>query len=382
MVPALGLIGWLTGQPPAVSALIWIVALSLLALPFKQDWLLQAHEKMHQAALAQPLRTLVFAGGILVLARPGMSIQLVGWIEFLSILAMCGFYVIAQYRWTVPFKGGWPRTAPLYYLREGLAVGLSNILWAFMLYMPMVLLAWLGSSDGLAWLGAAQRLIISLLTLSYLYFFNLFPVITRTIREEPETWARVMVSSVHVVAWTGIGAATAITLLAEWIMTLIFGPNFVTAAPVLMILAWVFPLRVLTGHGRWSLIAAGKQKHLLRAELVGACTLVVSAAVAIPLLDAPGAALALFAAILASGCVTQIATRKHVGMLSLLRPVLHPIAAAAAAIILAPLVTDDPLLRGLLGGGIFFAVGASQLRAFFRNLHRVSYAKETPTYTN
>ena len=139
---------------------------------------------------------------------------------------------------------------------------------------------------------------------------------------------------------------------------------------------------VLTGHGRWSLIAAGKQKHLLRAELVGACTLVVSAAVAIPLLDAPGAALALFAAILASGCVTQIATRKHVGMLSLLRPVLHPIAAAAAAIILAPLVTDDPLLRGLLGGGIFFAVGASQLRAFFRNLHRVSYAKETPTYTN
>lgn len=381
VVPAIGLLGIVTGQPPETAVLIWIVALSLFALPFKQDWILQAHEKMHQAALAQPLRTLVFALGVLLLVTPESSLPLVGWIEAASVIGMCGFYVYAQYRWTVPFRGGWPRTAPVYFLREGIAVGLSNILWAFMLYMPMVLLVSLGTADGPAWLGAAQRLIISLLTLSFLYFFNLYPVITRTVKDASDVWTRVMTASIHVVAWTGIGVATAITLLANWIMTLIFGADFTTAAPVLIALSWVFPLRVLTGHGRWSLIAAGKQKFLLFGEIAGAVTLVITAVIAIPAIDAPGAALALFAGILASGCVTQLAVAREIGPLALLRPVIHPVVAAIAAIGLAPQITDDALLRGLVGGVIYFAVGAPQLRPFFKNLHRISYAKQTPGYT-
>lgn len=379
MLPILALIavsGWATGHSGEEAALVGIVALTLLMVPLKQDWLLQGREKMHLAALAQPIRTLVFAAGVLFFVTSDSSVLAVGWIETASAACMALFYVAAQYLSGVPFRFDWPARAPIYFLRQGLAVGLSNILWAFMLYVPMMLLAALSDGSGTAWLGAAQRIVISLLTLSFLYHFNLYPVIARSLQRDRAVWERVIAASVHVIAWAATGVALFLTLLADAIMRVVFGPEFIAAAPVLMVLAWLFPLRLQTGHARWSLVASGGQKYLLAAEILGAVTLVGVGLVAIPRLDAPGAALALACGILASGVATQIAVNRRVGPMAVLRPMLYPLALSALAIAVGFSVTTDPALRGLIGALIFFGLGAPQIPAFLRNLQRVGYAKE------
>ncbi len=378
VIPIVFLVGYFSDQGRDVTLLIWIYALSLLAVPLKQEWLLQGHEKMTLAALAQPIRTMIFAGGVFFLIAPGSSILTVGLIELAAVIAVSAYYVSAQYVWTVPFRFGWPPRSALFFLKEGFSVGLSNMLWAFMLYMPMFLLVSLADGTGPAWLGAGQRIVISLMTLSFIYHFNLYPVITRTVQHDRAAWQRVMRSSVHLVAWAGIAVALALTLLSTQIMELIFGPAFRTAGPVLAILAWAFPIRTLSGHARWSLIGAGDQKYLLWGEITGAITLVVTGVLSIPVWGAPGAALALCAGLVSSGVVTQIATHRVIGSMALVSSVSLPLAAAAAGLLLKGWITPDLMLQALLCAAIFGAVGLTRARALYRDLKRIAYAKETP----
>lgn len=378
VVPAVGIAGYFTNHDPELTLLIWIYALSLLAVPFKQEWLLQGYEKMAVAALAQPIRTAIFAGGVFLFVVPGSSILTVGWIELTAVAAVSVYYLIAQYVWTVPYRFGWPPRAALYFLKEGFSVGLANMLWAFMLYAPMFLLVSLATGVGPAWLGAAQRIVISLMTLSFVYHFNLYPVITRTVQHDRKTWGLVMRSSVHLVAWAGIALALLLTLLSKPIMGSVFGPDFRAAGPVLSVLAWAVPIRMLSGHARWSLIGCNRQKYLLWAEIAGAVVLVCTGVATIPVLGAPGAALALCSGLLASGIVTQIAAGRLIGSMALVKSVATPLAAASAGLVLSNWVTTNPKLQFLICSSIYFSVGLTQIAPLYHDLQRIAYAKEIP----
>jgi O-antigen/teichoic acid export membrane protein len=375
VIPIAGLSSRLAGQEPEVTALVWLYAFSLLAVPFKQDWLLQGFERMSQASFAQPIRTGVFAIGVFLFVREAGDAMTVGAIEIASIAAVSVYFLIAQHLWTVPFGPVRSIRLPLILLKEGAAVGLSNGLWAFMLYAPMIMVTSLvGASEG-AWLGAAQRLVISLVTFSFVYHFNLYPVIARTITHDPAAWGRVTAASCRLVAWAGIGFSLAVTLLSVEIMTLGFGPAFAEGAAALSILIWIFPLRTLTGHARWSLIATGHQRYLLGAEVLGAVTLLGIGAFAIPMFGAAGAAASLAGGILASGVVTQFAINRLVGPLSLLRPALLPIGAALAGLGISTLIEAPALPRAVTGIAIFTAVALTQTRTGLAALQTVAYAK-------
>ena len=99
-------------------------------------------------AFAQPIRTGVFALGILLFAGAGSGgLIVVGVVELVSVAAVSAYLLWAQYRWTVPFQFTLSLKQPLYLIREGAAIGLSNALWAFMLYTPVIMLASLITAD-------------------------------------------------------------------------------------------------------------------------------------------------------------------------------------------------------------------------------------------
>ncbi|WP_171208281.1 MULTISPECIES: oligosaccharide flippase family protein [unclassified Ruegeria] len=374
VIPAAFLLSLLANLTPTGQTLLWIYITSLIFAPLKQEWLFQGLEHMNLAALARPIRSLGFAAGVFLLVHPGTSIATVGWIECVTLLLVSVYYIAGQYYLGLPFRTGWPIRESLTFLKTGAAVGLSNMLWAFMLYAPMMLLSVLAEPEQSAWLGAAQRLVISLLVLSFIYHFNLYPAITRSLYNDLAGWERMMQSSIHVIAWGGIFVALSLTLFATPIMTLVFGEAFATAAPVLICLSWVFPLRLLSGHARWSLIAKSKQRLLLRAEIVGALALITVALICIPHLGAVGAALSFFAAVFASACVTQFAVNRQIGAMSLIRPSVIPgLAALAALTVWFALGTG--VQAGFAGLVVFVLCGLVRRKSLFSDLVRVAYAK-------
>lgn len=377
VVPLACLSTLLADLPAEAEVLVWVYAVSTVSVAAKQDWVLQGFERMSQAAFAQPVRTGVLAVCVFLLVGDAADLIYVGAAELVSVAAVSLYLVWAQLRWTVPFRFQLSLREPFYLIWEGAAVGASNALWAFMLYAPVILLTSMVGGAGPAWLGAAQRLVISMVTMSFVYHFNLYPVITRTVLNSPDVWQRVVNASCRLVAWGCIGFALGTTLLREEIMAVVFGAPFQAGGDALGVLIWVFPLRTLTGHARWSLIAAGHQRYLLGAEILGASVLLAVGFIAIPALDSVGGALALLSGILASGIVTQFALNRIVAPLSLMRPAALPVIAALGGLAVAYLIEGPVLLKTAIGMVVFGLAALTQLRQLLRDVQTLGYAKSS-----
>ena len=371
------IIGVLLVDLPTQSATLCILfAISLLFAPLKQEWLLQSREHMRLAALGQPLRAAVFAALVVLLVGSGDDVLFIGVAETVAVALLMSFYLTAQYWLGAPFRWRDVSGRVLYYVREGLAIGLSNILWAFMLYAPMTILAVLtDSTEANAWLGASLRIVVAIVTASFLYHFNIYPVVTRTVSADRERWRKLIRSSIHIVAWGGFGLTLVLSILADEVMTTVFGHRFVAAGPVFATLIWAFPLRFLSGHARWSLIADGQQKWLLIAEIAGAATLLATALLTIPALGAVGAALSLVAGIAISGMVTQYRAEITLGRFGLVGDVLPAFATSLAAFAACSQLPFGAAGQSLSAIAIYLAVLAFRLRKLKNDFHVLSYAK-------
>jgi len=74
-------------------------------------------------------------------------------------------------------------------------------------------------------------------------------------------------NSVRVAAWGRVGLALILTLMSQPLILLVFGKNFTASVPVFSILIWVLPIRLLTDHARWTLVARSLQRYLLVTEI-------------------------------------------------------------------------------------------------------------------
>jgi O-antigen/teichoic acid export membrane protein len=285
---------------PAGRNLVWLFALSLLVAPWRQDWLLQAKERMGDVVLAQLLRVAVFTATVLIFVRGASDILAVGWAEMAGAAAMSLYCTARQHTKITPFRPNPPMAGFVGLVREGATVALGNAVWAANQYAPLLLVASLRGGLETAWLAAANRIVTSVLTFSNVYHFNLYPTIARATKRHPEELASVLSASFRVVAWAATAVALALTLLAEPLCVLLFGSTFERAGVMLAVMVWTVPVALLSGHARWSLVAAGHQAHVVWAQLAGLASI---GAFGAPLVLSLGGAGAAVLSLAASGAV-------------------------------------------------------------------------------
>ena len=376
IIPLVGLSTIASGFDRATSMLVWLFGLSLLAVPFKQDWLLQGLDRMTSVAPAQVLKSCAFALGVLlVVGGPGDLVR-IGFVEAVAALLASGYLLIVQQRAGVPIALGAPMSRAWDLIRSGASIGASNMLWPFMVYAPILLVTNLSGTAEAAWLGAAQRIVVALVSFSGLYFVNLYPLMGRGLREDRDLWHRLVSSSFRLVAWSSIGFAAVTSVLAGSIVRLAFGDAFAAAGPVLAIYIWVLPLRLLSGHARWSLLAAERQQALLLVELACAASIVVLSAVLIPAYEAVGAALATVIGNVIGWTLAHRHAERHVGSLPGLRQLGIPTGAAVLGFVLAWFSGAGPALT-LAILAVTYAVCLQLLAPdLFADAVRLAYAKK------
>ena len=97
-IPVLGLAAHWSGQPETAVKLVWLYALTLFAVPWKQDWLLQGREMMNAAAFAELIRTCAFAAAVAILIHSELDILYVGVAEIAAVALMTAYYLRTQDR--------------------------------------------------------------------------------------------------------------------------------------------------------------------------------------------------------------------------------------------------------------------------------------------
>jgi len=377
-VPAMALVALPTAPGSATPGLVWLFAVSLLAAPWRQVWVLQATGRMGQTALAQTVRAAVFALVVVTLAGGPAALVAVGWAEVAAAVAMSLYCVAVQHGRVTPWRLRPPVRGLGGLFREGAVVGLGSLVWTANQYAPLLLVASLLGGEETAWLAAGVRIAGAFLIFGNLYHFNLYPTMARGAAGADEGFAETLAASFRVAAWGGTLAGLALTVLAEPLCVLVFGRRFEAAAPTLMIVAWGLPIGLLSGHSRWWLAAAGIQSRVVYSQLAGSLALAVLGPPLVLGLGARGAAVAAVVGALAVWGASHALAARVGGRMPPLAIALAPAGLAAALVVAVQLVGRHDWSNGV--AVVAFALAAPVLdRALLPALTRLGAVRLGPT---
>lgn len=369
-LPVMAALPILMGQSEEATHLVWLFALSMVFLTWNQRWLFQGLEQMRVVAGAQLLRMVIFAALVLLVVKSQDHLLRVGIIEAVAVGAMALYFLVNQVRRKIPLKLAWPR-APLTKLyKDASSVGLGQMVWAFNQQTPIFIIATFFADD-LAWFGSANRIFVSLSTFSMLYHFNLFPTFSRLLEASKETYFETVQSSFRFSVWGSSLIALGLSVVATPICALLFGEEYAAAGPPLAIMIWSLPLTLASGHPRWSLIAAGKQRYVLISQICGAVATAILGFALIPKFGALGAAMTNVGASVVVWLVANAFARRFIGSLPFILASLKPALGVAAGFGTAHLI-DNPWIGGPVGGIAMVAVAALIDRQLIEDVKRLA----------
>jgi len=369
-LPTMAVLPVIMGQPESTRHLVWLYAASMIFFTWNQRWLFQGLEQMQVVAGSQLLRMTVFAGLVVLFVNSQDHLLRVGYIEIVAVGLMAGYFLIHQLRRMIPVKLSFPRPALTKLYKDASSVGLGQMVWAFNQQTPIFVIATFVASE-LAWFGSANRIFVSLSTFSMLYHFNLFPTFARLLAESKEAYLELAQSSFRFSMWGSSLLALGLTVVASPLCALVFGAEFAAAGPALAVMVWSLPLTLASGHPRWALIAVGKQRYVLAAQITGALATAAVGFAIIPTLGALGAALTNVSASVVVWLVAQHYAKRFVGPVPFLGAAIKPALGVAAGLGVAQLI-DNPWVAGPVGGVAMVAAALVLERKLVDDLKRLA----------
>jgi O-antigen/teichoic acid export membrane protein len=298
---AMALLALLVDKGPDSKLLLLAYGVTLLEAPGLLIWYFQGREEMANAAWTSLVRHAVFAGLALAVMDASRPLWFVGVFEVAAV--GCTVAVGALLAGRMP----WPRWDPagtLLRLRASAGIGLAELAWAGLWFLPVVVYGFGRSDASVGWLGSAHRATLAIHTFVWWYFFNLLPAVSRCAPDGVEELRALLGRSMRLTLLGGIAGAALMTLLAGTLLRIAYGEAFAPAGPLLAMLIWSIPLSVISGHYRNVLIGFDRQRALLLCTTLSA---VASALTTALLADSHGAQGAVFG-LLAGNAVLAAST--------------------------------------------------------------------------
>jgi O-antigen/teichoic acid export membrane protein len=372
--PVMAVVALTATKSPVPVSLVLLFGLALLTIPWRQEWLFQAGERLPAAAIAQFLQVGVFAALVWGVVRGPQDLVAVGWAELGAAAAMTAYCVRFHHTRVAPLRGSASMRGFGALAAEGIAVGASNVVWAMSQYAPLFLIGSLVGGSQTAWFAGATRVVGSLLVFSYVYHYSVYPAVARATARKNGDLGRLLAGSFRVTAWIGVLAALALTLLAEPLIVLALGVKMAPAAPLLQVMAWMLPVVLCSGHARWSLVAAGAQTRGLWSQSAGLTVTVVVALSLSERLGALGYAYAALAGCVAVWVVSHAFAERIGASPPPFRLLLKPVALAAAIVAAYEAFASGPWLAV---AGILLYAGLAPLleRKLYDDFRKVGNAK-------
>lgn len=376
-IPIMIVVMALFGPATIPRTLVALFAASLLFAAFNQEWLLQGCERMTHVAVAQILRMFVFAIVVVAWVRGPGDLVGVGWAELTAVALTSAYYYFVQRALLRGQRaaGSDVLRGAVALAREAAPLGLSNFVWAAAQYMPLFLVGSIAGGAQVGWFAAAQRLVNSVATFSYVYHFNLYPSLVRAAARGSDAAAGLMTASFRVMAWLSFGAAMGVALAASPVLVTVFGAPFAAAAVALAVLVWVIPVTLLSGHARGLLVVAGAQRCVLVAQIAGLTTAGIGGAALVALLGDVGAAAAAVAGAFTVWMVAHGYARRERTPPPALALAVRPALLALLCFCAARLLSDPPLLQAIGAGLIYVALAPLVDRRLVADAIQLAHAK-------
>jgi len=345
---------------PAFLGILSVNGLAVLLTPFLVQWVFQGLRQMQWVAAGSALRNLTFVALVLLLVGPGADIRLAAVAEVGGITALAVFNLVvlrtrihASLDWRGSVAGARQLFSRIWFM------GFGDLTWACIWYGPAVVLRWMDLPDEVAWITASVRVVVALHTFVWLYFFNLLPNLSKELATGVDAWRRLVSRSLGAALWPALLIAVAGSLGAPVVMPLVFGSGYAAAILPAQIAVWMIPITWYSGHFRFSLIAAGRQRNEVVISAISAVAGVAGALVLGRTHGGVGAAAALAGAGVLNALLATLAASRLIGAVGVGANAIPVVVVTIVSLAIGFATTSAAgALAGAAAGCVVFAVAA------------------------
>ncbi len=290
------LIALFSGKGAQAEQVLILYGLTLFAGAALIPWVFQGLEQMHWIAASSVLRWSLFAAIVLFAGVDPARIWVVPIADLAAIVCVVALHASLFRRYVGPVRLIVDPSFAVGLMRQAIPIGLTQIMWGLKVYLPTIMLGLLVGGAAVGWFGAAHRIVVALHTFVWMYFFNLYPSISRSTGQAPEVLQNLLRRSLQFTSALALFIGITGTLVANPLLTVVYGHQYSEAVTAFQILIWFVAFALISSHYQYVLIAYGRQWLELGSATAGAAMNILMSYFLIPKFGIVGAACALLLA--------------------------------------------------------------------------------------
>ncbi len=280
---------------PEVSIVIYLVTFSILINAFVSIFnsIFQAYEQMEYMSVGNILNSIFLFAGVYIAVSFNLDIYVFAALYFIANLLTL-IYSIAVYFWKFSFPkinidlDFWKST-----LKEALPFGITSVFGSIYYWIAPIFLSVMIGNIVVGWYNAAYKLMFVFLSLYTVYMAAIFPMMSIFFKTSIDSLKFSYERSFKYLLIISLPIAVGTTLVADKIILLIYGPEYLPAISALQILIWTIPLLFINGLSGNLFSAINRQTLLSKIVLVAAVINIVANLILIPKFSLIGSSIAI-----------------------------------------------------------------------------------------
>jgi len=282
------------GKLLSVPAELLLLSSALLVRPaLAVAWAFRGLDDMRPIAFAGTAERLVVLAGLLLFIRGGdLDVYLVVLLEVSGAIIVVLWLRLALYRRLgtgLPLKFGFRRWGSM--IRESWPLSLAALVGSLYRYGDVLLLGILTDSSTAAIYLVGQKIVLTLALLPTLVGKASFPSTSRALHQDETSAISLQTHLIRLTLAVALPITAMIILLADPLVRLLFGDEYLPAADTLRILSLTLPFFTYATFQENLLLALPKPRTLLACRIVSSVLHMLLAALLIPSVGALGAAI-------------------------------------------------------------------------------------------
>ena len=287
------LVSFIALGPTALWLMLVFWSFSAVPLALSLDWYFQGRSDLGPASLGRILIYIVYLAGLFLAVRTPEDVDWTALSFVVANIAGALFLGVVFMKKIGPLELRWHPHAWGPLLRESLPLGLSTILGQTIMNLPILLVGALLTAAETGFFSAAMKLVFFVLMIDRVFYTLFLPVVSRYRALGEAEFSRAATLGMKVMLTFSLPVMVAGICYAENFISLVFGPGYEPAAPVLQ---WALPYVLFTTMNTvlMSVMYADRRDgEFLRIMGIGTAIIVVLCAALPPILGAQGSAVAL-----------------------------------------------------------------------------------------
>ena len=349
---------WLAGYSGEFLEQVFLASLILLLYAVQDpfDAVLQANERFDISTAAILAGQLAFIGAGVLFLWLGWHITgfIVARLLNVMVTLIISWKLLAGYRHDLQWQlkpALWPA-----FIRASVPFGLIKLWINWSARIDLIILAWFLTEEIVGRYGAAQALVLGIIVISSSINAALYPSLSREYTRNSSLMPKIYELALKYLLVIALPIAGGLSLVADKVITLLYGLEFAPAATAFAILIWIFPLVAISELLRYGLLVANQEKMAVRSLVFAA---LLNVGLNLWLVPRYGFLATAVTAIIAEALLVVLYLRQlrfELKSLNLSDVLIKPLLATLILMNVVNLVSAYPLFIQIMLGGLIYMV--------------------------